>query len=428
MKHTLCLLALSTSLAMSAPLTLGAAPLPARPAPQGSTPNVVEINIIDQFMRDAGRTRKQSTRKSSSGKNQSTRPAQGAQNQSRAAIPAAPALAIVPLPMAKPGGEPVPEATAATAAATPEVAAKPVEAKPENPPETPAEKPAERPAEPPVPAPEQTQSPEQTGKAPEETIPTPTPKPEEPAEQTPAASSDDGQANPGKTEPAKPDAAKPDDKAPQDKAADDKTPADKPADEKQEQAETPPLVEEDAEELKACLADLGAIGAKFESVKPIDDGNGCGIKQPIEVAKVLPGVDLGGATMRCKTALTMAHWLKDTVQPALNIAMPGRKITGLVPGSTYQCRLRNSASTGKISEHGRGNAFDVAAFKLDNGEKVVMKRREDDHTLEGAFQMTATAGACLHFTTVLAPGSDAAHEDHLHLDIIDRDGGYRICE
>ena len=429
MKHTLCLLALSTSLAMSAPLTLGAAPLPARPAPQGSTPNVVEINIIDQFMRDAGRTRKQSTRKSSSGKNQSTRPAQGAQNQSRAAIPAAPALAIVPLPMAKPGGEPVPEATAATAAAaaTPEVAAKPVEAKPENPPETPPEKPAERPAEPPVPAPEQTQSPEQTGKAPEETIPTPTPKPEEPAEQKPAASSDDG-----KTEPAKPDAAKPDDKAPQDKAADDKTPADKPADEKQEEAETPPppppLVEEDAAELKACLADLGAIGAKFESVKPIDDGNGCGIKQPIEVAEVLPGVDLGGATMRCKTALTMAHWLKDTVQPALNIAMPGRKITGLVPGSTYQCRLRNSASTGKISEHGRGNAFDVAAFKLDNGEKVVMKRRDDDHTLEGAFQKTAAAGACLHFTTVLAPGSDAAHEDHLHLDIIDRDGGYRICE
>ena len=89
------------------------------------------------------------------------------------------------------------------------------------------------------------------------------------------------------------------------------------------------------------------------------------------MAQVLPGVDLGGATMRCKTALTMAHWLKDTVQPALKIAMPGRKITGLVPGSTYQCRLRNSASTGKISEHGRGNAFDVAAFKLDNGEKVV---------------------------------------------------------
>jgi hypothetical protein len=414
---------------MSAPLTLGAAPLPARPSAQGSTPNVVEINIIDQFMRDAGRTRKQSSRKSSSGKNQSTRPAQGAQNQSRGAIPAAPALAIVPLPLAKPGEDAAPEATAAAAAAA--AAETPAAAPVEKPPEATAEKPAE----PSVPASQLPETPEQTAQVPEETIPTPTAKPEEPKEQKPA------------TDPAadKSDAAKPDDKAPQDKAADEKAPADKPAnkpdeiatedkpaEDKQEQAETPPpppaLVEEDAAELKACLADLGAIGAKFESSKPIDDGNGCGIKQPIEVAEVLPGVDIGGATMRCKTALTMAHWLKDTVQPALNIAMPGRKITGLVPGSTYQCRLRNSASTGKISEHGRGNAFDVAAFKLDNGEQVVMKRRDDDHTLEGAFQKTAAAGACLHFTTVLAPGSDDAHEDHLHLDIIERDGGYRICE
>ncbi|WJR65957.1 extensin family protein [Neorhizobium sp. CSC1952] len=189
----------------------------------------------------------------------------------------------------------------------------------------------------------------------------------------------------------------------------------------------PPLVKEDPEELKACLADLTSLGAKFQSIAPIDDGNGCGIEHPIEVAEVLPGVRLGGARMRCKTALTLAHWLKDTVQPAMNIAMPGRKIAGLVPGSTYDCRLRNSASTGKISEHARGNAFDVAAFKLDDGKTLEMKPRDEDSTLEGAFQRTATAGACLHFTTVLSPGSDAAHETHLHLDIMERKNGYRYC-
>jgi hypothetical protein len=201
----------------------------------------------------------------------------------------------------------------------------------------------------------------------------------------------------------------------------------------EEKAETPPppppppLVKEDPEELKACLAELGSLGARFEPTDPIDDGNGCGIEHPIDVAEILPGVDVGGATMRCKTAVSLAHWLKDTVQPALNIAMPGRKITGLVPGSTYACRLRNSASTGKISEHARGNAFDVAAFKLDNGEKMTMKPRDEDSTMEGAFQRTATSGACLHFTTVLSPGSDAAHQNHLHLDVLERKGGYRYC-
>ncbi|MBC7084727.1 MAG: extensin family protein, partial [Firmicutes bacterium] len=35
--------------------------------------------------------------------------------------------------------------------------------------------------------------------------------------------------------------------------------------------------------------------------------------------------------------------------------------------------------------------------------------------------------ACLYFTTVLSPGSDDAHKDHLHLDVIERKSGYRFC-
>ncbi|MBP1845368.1 hypothetical protein J2046_003641 [Rhizobium petrolearium] len=234
-------------------------------------------------------------------------------------------------------------------------------------------------------------------------VPAPLPKPEEkPARQAPATT-----ITPN-------DGPKPDGK-------------EKEEDEAEAPPPPPPLVKEDPEELKACLAELSALGAKFEAGDPIDDGNGCGIEHPVEIAEVLPGVDLGGATMRCKTAATMAHWLKDTVQPAMNIAMPGRKIVGIAPGSTYACRLRNGASTGKISEHARGNAIDVAAFRLDNGETMEMKSRDEDSTLEGAFQRTATAGACLHFTTVLSPGSDAAHQNHLHLDVLERKDGYRYC-
>lgn len=189
----------------------------------------------------------------------------------------------------------------------------------------------------------------------------------------------------------------------------------------------PPLIKENPQELRACLAELSSLGAKFEPTDPIDDGGGCGIEHPIEVENVLPGVELGGATMRCKTALAMAHWLSKTVQPALDIAMPGRRVTGIVAGSTNACRRRNSASDGKISEHARGNAYDVMAFRLDNGETIDMKSRATDSTLTGAFQRTASAGACLHFTTVLSPGSDSTHQDHLHLDIMERKNGYRYC-
>jgi len=33
-----------------------------------------------------------------------------------------------------------------------------------------------------------------------------------------------------------------------------------------------------------------------------------------------------------------------------------------------------------------------------------------------AFQRALNAAACLYFTTVLSPGSDETHRDHMHLD------------
>ncbi|AYD01770.1 extensin family protein [Neorhizobium sp. NCHU2750] len=470
-------------LALSMPLMLGAAPPPmlgpVRPIPQMKPADVVEVNVLDRFLQDSG-LRKRST---PSKRTRTRTPA------NRSAIPAAPPLAAVPVPTPKPQDEataaspaqpaaapqttdPAPDAkvekqAAMAAAETAEKQKGQDRQSPETSPVRPDEtKTAENPAPPTV---------EQPATAVEPAHPAEVPKPQAKPETSDTASGQpktgdhekpdtsangqqqppkdaahkdeprttekstdkttDKSTDPGKQEPAD-DAAAPDGKGKANGNAKGEEKGQAEADgnkqtEDEQKAEAspppPPLVKEDPEELKACLSDLAAIGAKFEPTDPIDDGHGCGIEHPIDVAQVLPGVDLGGATMRCKTALTMAHWLKDTVQPALNIAMPGRHITGLVPGSTYECRLRNGASTGKISEHARGNAYDVAAFKLDNGEKIEMKPRNEDSTLEGAFQRTATAGACLHFTTVLSPGSDAAHETHLHLDVLERKGGYRYC-
>jgi hypothetical protein len=442
MKRSLYLLALGM------PLMLGASLPPARPIPQAQPADVVEVNVLDRFLQDAGvkkRPPSQRTRTRS--------------QANRGAIPKPPALASVPVPLAKPaedakaGSPPVTEQAQTenkdtVAAPTPEekptatdspkaesAADKPTESE-AAPPETASPEPAppvtpkpetattETPPAPAAPGPaEEAASPpvvEQPATASEPAHQAEVPKPLAKPETDGAATDSKGPAPKGAQEPAK-----------DGQTAEDATKPEGKATEEGEKAEAepppPPLVKEDPQELQACLADLKAIGAKFEPTDPISEGNGCGIEHPIDVAEVLPGVDLGGATMRCKTALTMAHWLKDTVQPAMNIAMPGRRIAKLVPGSTYQCRLRNNASTGKISEHARGNAFDVAAFKLDNGDTITMKPRDEDSTIEGAFQRTATAGACLHFTTVLSPGSDAAHEDHLHLDVLERKGGYRYC-
>ncbi|QRM56331.1 extensin family protein [Sinorhizobium sp. BG8] len=196
--------------------------------------------------------------------------------------------------------------------------------------------------------------------------------------------------------------------------------------EKEEPA--PPVEKEDAAAFARCVADLKSLGATFKETSRIDDGNGCGIDRPVSVSALGGGVDLRPeGVVRCETALALARWTKEAVIPALGTAMPGEKLTTLNQASGYVCRKRNNAENGKISEHARGNAVDIAGLRLGSGKTFSIAPRDKDSTLEGAFQRAITASACLYFTTVLDPGSDAAHETHLHLDVIHRTNGYRYC-
>jgi hypothetical protein len=264
-------------------------------------------------------------------------------------------------------------------------------------------------------------------------IPVPAAKPDEIKGDQPESDAAPSRSDTGKPGTDKPAAEKPDDASGTGKDAtrDDAKEDEKKQDDKKDEASPapPPIVKEDPQKLEACLRDLKAIGAEFENLPPVtDEQNGCGIEKPIALSQVLPGIPLSDKTpMRCEAALSLARWMKDLVEPSLKTALPERRIVGISNASSYVCRLRNHAETGKISEHARGNAIDIAGFKLDNDETIAMTPKEEDSTMTGAFQRTATAGACLYFTTVLSPGSDSTHQDHLHLDVMERKGGYRYC-
>ncbi|MEI2300183.1 extensin-like domain-containing protein [Ensifer sp. MJa1] len=191
----------------------------------------------------------------------------------------------------------------------------------------------------------------------------------------------------------------------------------------------PPVESENATEYAKCLSDLKSLGASFSEAKRVDDGKGCGIDKPLDVTSILPDVELSPkGLMRCETALALARWTKEAVQPAAEVAFDRNvKIKALNQASTYVCRLRNNATTGKISEHAHGNAVDIASFTLSNKTTIAIQPRDEDGSMDGAFQRAVTATACLYFRTVLDPGSDAAHETHLHLDVIDRRNDYRYC-
>lgn len=178
-----------------------------------------------------------------------------------------------------------------------------------------------------------------------------------------------------------------------------------------------------------CLKDLTALGTVFETTGAIDDGDGCGIRQPITVREILSGIAVApSATLRCETALSLARFMQEMIVPAVRVALADKgELKAIHQASAYVCRNRNSAETGKISEHARGNAIDIAALEFENGMVPMVIAAEDDGTLAAAFQRSVNASACLFFTTVLSPGSDAAHQDHLHLDVMTRKDGYRFC-
>ena len=197
-------------------------------------------------------------------------------------------------------------------------------------------------------------------------------------------------------------------------------------------APTKPARESD-QEYAACRLALSHLGTVYEERPEITDKDNpaCGIARPLHVTEILPGLTVeGGAIMRCDTARALGFWAQDFLRPA-SVSLPGSpRLTGLQLGTHYDCRARNGTGEKqpKLSEHALGNAVDIAAFVFDQGPPLPVEPRQDSGDLYEAFQRAARATACLHFSTVLGPGSNAAHHNHLHLDVIARKNGWRLCQ
>lgn len=182
-------------------------------------------------------------------------------------------------------------------------------------------------------------------------------------------------------------------------------------------------------ELADCEAQLTKLGATFERLEPIDGEGLCGVSPPYKLITAAPGVTVTPDTeMSCRAALATAKWVNRAAIPAAEELGENVKLTGITHASTYVCRNRNSQSATKLSEHAKGNAIDVARFDFEGRDPVPIVPRAGKGSIEEAFQVAVRKSACLYFTTVLGPGSDPYHNDHLHFDVIKRKSGYRLCQ
>ncbi|MDF1609745.1 extensin family protein [Hoeflea sp. YIM 152468] len=181
--------------------------------------------------------------------------------------------------------------------------------------------------------------------------------------------------------------------------------------------------------LAHCEAQLRKLGAVFERQDSVRGDKGCGMDATYSIDQIIRGVSLSPASqMRCQTALALANWTDKVVLPATSGLPDKPRLAAINHGSTYACRRRNNSATGKLSEHATGNAIDIMEFGFSDRKPIGISPRKGDGDIEEAFQRAVRGGACLHFTTVLGPGTNAAHANHLHLDIIKRKRGYRLCQ
>jgi len=177
----------------------------------------------------------------------------------------------------------------------------------------------------------------------------------------------------------------------------------------------------------ACRLRLTAALATAPSLPPITGPGECGAPDVVRLeAVVLPDQSRVAiappAILRCSMAEAIVSWVREEAAPhALEL---GSSLKTLANLASFDCRGRNRIVGAKLSEHGKGNALDIHLLKLSDGKVVGLT----DPQIPRDFREGLRQSVCARFTTVLGPGSDGYHEDHVHVDLAERRNGYRICE
>jgi hypothetical protein len=197
-------------------------------------------------------------------------------------------------------------------------------------------------------------------------------------------------------------------------------------------SQAPPGPEKPAEQVSpappsACRLALSEAIAIAPSIPDIHGPGGCGGEDLVRLeAVVLPDKRLvsvkPAAILRCTMASAIADWVRNDIAPLTQNL--GSEIDGLDNFDSFECRGRNRIAGAPLSEHGRANALDVRALKLTNGQSISLTDRNVPRDL----RVNVLHSVCARFSTVLGPGSDGYHEDHIHLDLMARHNDYRICE
>ncbi len=183
----------------------------------------------------------------------------------------------------------------------------------------------------------------------------------------------------------------------------------------------------------ACERMLNGLDIIWRPDQPIGEPGGCGTPAPIAIAEVAQIRLDPPATVNCPLAEALHHWLSQSVQPTARKEV-GASIVAIRNASSYACRRRNNATSGKLSEHALADALDIAAFDFSKKPQVTVAGgtggflQKIGLSRKGNFMQAVRKSACSYFNTVLGPGADRYHGDHFHVDLMRlRPGRFKMC-
>lgn len=170
-----------------------------------------------------------------------------------------------------------------------------------------------------------------------------------------------------------------------------------------------------------CAETLASSGLEYSSIDAEPAQPECALAGAVDITQ--SHIPYGEALrVSCPLAAAIYVWEREVVAPAA-LTHLGVAVTRIDQIGTYSCRRLYNREEGRFSQHATANAIDIAGFRFEGGQRISVLRDWEGDTPEAAFLRAVRDGGCGLFSGVLGPEYNAAHADHLHLDM----GPYRIC-
>ncbi|MGG6098314.1 extensin family protein [Pantoea allii] len=139
----------------------------------------------------------------------------------------------------------------------------------------------------------------------------------------------------------------------------------------------------------------------------------CPLEHPLQVQK-FGTVSLNSSFLAsCPMAVAATMYVVHSSQQILQ--QSGSKLAGIEHVGSYACRNIYHRTQGRLSEHASADAWDITAYRLTNGQRLVVSKNWQQPDDKALLLHGLWRSGCDFFGNSLGPDYNTAHATHFHL-------------